>query len=273
LGPATVARPYSKIIYPSGVETGADAQRVTRAPPPLPSRIVQNVGDGDLSEHATTLEVLLTSSMVQASAPTLTRLTRAQRDQWARENLPSRVQVALDTRFGKESLSHSFSSAIAFRHVLLLVFKSDYLSVKAKRTLLRVSPFARKLNWLCRKYDNLDFTSLQNGIPGNLSTPDLIPHLKGLVTACFLHVNFDTLTVVRYIGGQHTVAHRDVPAILAELGRANVDPDVLTDLQQIFTLGAPSFLTPMLRSAISALSSPTGTTRRSPRIFQRHRRR
>jgi hypothetical protein len=143
LGPATVVRPYSKIIYPSGVETGADAQCVTPALPKLPSRIVQNVGDGDLLEHATTLEVPLTSSMIQASAPISTRLTRAQRDQWGRENLPSRVQVALDTHFGKESLLHSFSSAIAFRNVLLLVFKSDYLSVKAKRTLLRVSLFAQ----------------------------------------------------------------------------------------------------------------------------------
>jgi hypothetical protein len=82
---------------------------------------------------------------------------------------------------------------------------------------------------------------LRNGIPANLSTSDLIPHLKGLVTACFLHFNFDTPTVVRYIGGQHTVAHRNVPAILAKLRRDNVDPDVLADLRRIFTLGSPSF--------------------------------
>jgi hypothetical protein len=179
--------------------------------------------------------------MVQASAPSMTRLTRAQREQWARENLPSRVQVALDTPFGKESLSHSFSSAIAFRHVLILVFKSEYLSVRAKRTLLRTSPFALKLNWLCRQYGRLDFTPLPRGIPANLSTPNLIPHLKGLVTACFLHFNFNTPTVVRYIGGQHTAAYRDVPAILAELWRANVDPGVLANLKRNFTLGSPSF--------------------------------
>jgi hypothetical protein len=76
--------------------------------------------------HASANDVPLTLSMVQASAPTSTRLTRAQLDQWARENLPSRAQVALDTPFGKESLSHSLPYAIAYRHVLLLVFKSEY---------------------------------------------------------------------------------------------------------------------------------------------------
>jgi hypothetical protein len=107
--------------------------------------------------------------------------------------------------------------------------------------LLCASLFALKLNWLCRQYGSLDFTPLREGIPANLSTPDLIPHLKGLVTACFLHFNFDTPTVVRYIGGQHTAAHRDVPVNLAELRRANVDPGVLADLERIFTLGSPSF--------------------------------
>jgi hypothetical protein len=125
--------------------------------------------------------------------------------------------------------------------VLLLVFKSEYLSVRAKHILLRALPFALKLNWLCRQYGSLDLPPLQEGISANLSTPNLIPHLKGLVTACFLHFNFAMPRVVRYIDGQHTAAHRNIPAILAELRRANVDPSILADLERIITLGWPSF--------------------------------
>jgi hypothetical protein len=80
------------------------------------------MGAEDLPDaNAYNNDIPLTVYMVQASALTMTRLTCAQRDQWVRENIPSRVPVALDAPFGKESLSHSFSSAVAFRHILLLV--------------------------------------------------------------------------------------------------------------------------------------------------------
>jgi hypothetical protein len=109
------------------------------------------------------------------------------------------------------------------------------------RNLLCALRLARQLSWLQRRYGALDFRSLRDGIPSDLSTPALIAHLQGLVTACFLHYNFDTPTVVRLIGGQHTAAHRDVPAILQELRRAKVDPAVLADLERVFTTGSPAF--------------------------------
>jgi hypothetical protein len=178
--------------------------------------------------------------MVKPST-TVTRLTRAERDQWARDNLPSRVQVALNTPFGKDSITHSFVSAVQFRHILLFISKSGFLSASSERNLLRASPLARRLSWLRKQYEGIDFTSLRDGIPANLRTPELIEHLQRLVTACFLHYNFDTATVVRYIGGQHTAAHRDVPAILRELRRAGVDSDVLADLKRVYTQGSPAY--------------------------------
>jgi hypothetical protein len=177
--------------------------------------------------------------MVRTS--TSARLTRAQRKQWARENLSSCVQVALNTPFGKDSISHSFSAPVQFRHVLLFVFKSGYLSVPACRQLMRASILAPRLNWRRQRYKGLNFTSLRAGVPATLSTPELISHLTSLVTACFLHYNFDTPTVVQSIGGQHTAAHRDVPATLRELRRADVDHDVLANLEQVFTVGPPAY--------------------------------
>jgi hypothetical protein len=68
----------------------------------------------------------------------------------------------------------------------------------------------------------------------------LIATNQSLVTACFLHFNFDTPSVVRCIGGQHIAAHRDVPAIMKELRCAGVDPAVLADLERIYTVGSPA---------------------------------
>lgn len=58
----------------------------------------------------------------------MTALTCPQHDQWAQENLPSHLQVALDTPFGNDSLLHTISMAAEFQHVLLFVFKSDFFT-------------------------------------------------------------------------------------------------------------------------------------------------
>jgi hypothetical protein len=113
------------------------------------------------------------------------------------------VQTALDTPFGKDYISHSFSAAVQLCHVLLLMFKSGYLSVWTSFNFMHALQLARQLNWLCQRYGDLNFPSLPDGIPANLSRSDFIAYLHGLVTACFLHHNFDTPTVVPYIGGQN----------------------------------------------------------------------
>jgi hypothetical protein len=97
---------------------------------------------------------------------------------------------------------------------------------RTKRAFLQVSPFACRLVRLIAWYGTIDFTPLRQGISTNLPTPELIATTPSLVTACFLHFNVDTPSVVRYIGRQHIAAHRDVPAIMKELRCAGVDPAV-----------------------------------------------
>jgi hypothetical protein len=239
LGSTTVVRPYTKIVYPMREATAPSATvsiSRTSTPTQAPAGVAKNLSVA----NASLSEIPLISSLVRTST-NWARLTRAKRDQqWARDNLPSRVQVALNTPFGKDSPSHSFAAAVQLRHVLLFVFKSTHLSVRAGRNLMRASLLARRLHWLCQRHGGLDFRALRDGVPANLTTPDLVARLQGLVTACFLHYNFDTPTVVGYIGGQHRAAHRDFPAILRELRRANVDANVLADLERVFTVGSPA---------------------------------
>jgi hypothetical protein len=90
----------------------------------------RNAGDATTTtEHHP--DIPLESLMVKMSASG-TCLTHAQRDHWARDNLLSRVQVALNTPFGKDCIAHSFLAAVELQHLLLLAFKSSYLSVTEK---------------------------------------------------------------------------------------------------------------------------------------------
>jgi hypothetical protein len=180
-------RPYSKTVYP----TGTINQVVPSAFTTAPSQGNTDVPGIRLGSHPQPAEqalcdIPLTSAMVKESAAT-TRLTCAQRDQWARDNLPSRIQVALATPFGKDSSSHTPSAAIEFRHVLLFIFRSGFLHNRSHQALLDASPLARQLNGVIARYGTLDFTPLRLGIPADLATPDFIVHIKSLVTACFLH--------------------------------------------------------------------------------------
>lgn len=62
-----------------------------------------------------------------------------------------------------------------------------------------------------------------------------------MITAAFLHFDGCAATVVRYIGGPHTAAHRDPDTILATL-RPSVEPAVLSDLERILKYGVPNYI-------------------------------
>jgi hypothetical protein len=138
-------RPYSKTIYATGINRQeAQATKVAMAPAvsALARVLVSETGKLTTTAGQAPYNIPLTSAMVKSTAPT-TRLTCAQRYQWARDNLPSRIQVALATPFGKDSTSHTFSAPVVFRQGLLFIFKSAFLSDHAHRDLLSASPLAR----------------------------------------------------------------------------------------------------------------------------------
>jgi hypothetical protein len=63
------------------------------------------------------------------------KLTTQKLEAFATAKLPTSVQIQLSQTFGKDSVSQSFYSQKCFRHVLLPVLKSGYLSCKATKQL------------------------------------------------------------------------------------------------------------------------------------------
>jgi hypothetical protein len=63
-------------------------------------------------------------------------------------------------------------------------------------------------------------------------------HVK-MATAALLHFNYDVATMVQYIGGPHVGAHRNVPAILADL-QLSLTPEIFNQVQRLYTVGSPA---------------------------------
>jgi hypothetical protein len=60
-----------------------------------------------------------------------------------------------------------------------------------------------------------------------------------MTSACLLNFNGDVATVVRWIGGPHTVANTKPTETLEKLKNI-IDPDIWSDLERILISGAPA---------------------------------
>ena len=91
-----------------------------------------------------------------------------------KDSLPTRVQVTLDQKFGKDNLNQSFTADVCFRHILLPLFKSNLLSPREQGMLVRASKPANVLRSLLSEHSDIDFSpceaSTQTGTQSLAST-------------------------------------------------------------------------------------------------------
>ena len=149
------------------------------------------------------------------------------------------MQTQLNQTFGKDNLSQSFYAEKCFRHVLLPVLKSGFLSRQTTKYLERASFRARQLQQLRKRYASVDFRPLQGFQNDWESTTTIREDWKTMTSACVLHFNGDIATVVRWIGGSHTNNHLNVEATLTKL-EPIIDPITWNDLSRILRSGAPA---------------------------------
>jgi hypothetical protein len=163
--------------------------------------------------------------------------TKAQREAFAQSHLPSRVQLELDQPFGKNTKTQWFTSDVRLRHTFVYIFPflDPFDRIKIQKASYRAFQFAQILE----EYDNVDFLSLRGFDPDWKSRKELSAERQAMTTACFLHYKLDTPSVVRWIGGPHVAAHRNVDLVLARL-RISVAPAVLKDLERILRFGSPA---------------------------------
>jgi hypothetical protein len=160
-------------------------------------------------------------------------LTTKIKDTFIREHLPTRVQIALEQPFGKDTLTQSFYSEVTFRHTIPYLYNLGWLPKKDRSNLERACSLAKQYAILWKRYRHTDFRSAR-GFWKNWQNKDQLDFArKDMITACFLHYFCDTPTVMRYLGGPYVSAHRDTEAILATL-QPVLDPPVFIELARAY---------------------------------------
>jgi hypothetical protein len=230
--PSTPVDPNSRLSLCPGPQHTADDDLPPRESECLRS-LLSPPRPPDAQNNSTTI------ALEPSTARSPQRCNASHLDTFARTFLPTSVQVQLQQNFGKDSLSQSFSSEKCFRHILLPVLKSGFISRNNIKQLERASFRVRQLQQLRKKYSAVDFRPLQ-GFQSNWDDVTTIREdWKTMTSACLLHFDGDVSTVVRWIGGPHTNAHLDVPTILEKL-RPILDNDIWSDLRRILLVGAPA---------------------------------
>jgi hypothetical protein len=114
------------------------------------------------SVPATTINLVDSTSLSPSIPPSDTWsngvLTSARLDNFASRILPLPVQAHLAQPFGKDSNRHSFTSEKCFRHILLPLFKSKFLSCRSTKNLEKASRRARQFQLLRKRYRNVNFS-------------------------------------------------------------------------------------------------------------------
>jgi hypothetical protein len=182
------------------------------------------------------------NSQVTLSRSVTKSMTKHQREVWAQVTLPTAVQLQLDEPYGKDTRSQSFTSEIRFRHTLIFLLKSGFLDVLDRQNLSSPPAFpkAALLYNLLQDHLNVDFLRLKSPIPSTLSAPAMMHQWGRMFTACLLYYNLDIATAIRFCGGAHTGTHRQWPQILQLLRQADVEKQVVSDLERVFVFGCPN---------------------------------
>ena len=154
--------------------------------------------------------------------------------------LPTRVQAKLNQPFGKDNLVQCFSSEACLRLVLLPLYKSAFLLREPEwSAFAAASPMVAEFLSLVDDHATVDFRPLR-GFDANWETAtEINPNRVRMATAALLHFDGDVADLVRWIGGTHVGAHRDISATLAYL-RGKISSHLCCTLERIWRHGAPT---------------------------------
>jgi len=86
----------------------------------------------------------------------------------------------------------------------------------------------------------IDFSPLRSPTKG-FELQKYIPTTKRfLMLALALHYDLDIPSMIRYLSGNYTKSHVDVPSIISTLRHFDVPPSIIHDVHRIYVQGSPS---------------------------------
>ena len=173
--------------------------------------------------------------------PTVRNTTTAREREAFTASLPTRVQVKLDQKFGKEinSRSQCFKSQANVRHILIPLYKSGFLErIPDWKSFAVAFHLVKMFLELWDEHRCIDPRRIQGFQPDWQRQTDIDDDRVRMATAALLHFDGDIADTTRWIGGPHVGAHRDVPGTILYL-RGKIDDKTLNTLEQSWKHGVP----------------------------------
>jgi hypothetical protein len=154
--------------------------------------------------------------------------------------LPTPVQLKLNQQFGKDNNLQCFKSEACLSHVLLPLYSSKMMTENEWKRFSGISKMAKTVLELLEEHASIDFRPIQGFQRDWREATAIDDDRTRMATAALLHYQGDMASVVRWIGGPHVAAHRDVDATLAFLA-GKIDQVTYDHLERIWRTGVPAF--------------------------------
>ena len=113
------------------------------------------------------------------------------------------------------------------------------MSVEDEKNIGHSHPLYKHLHKMIHWSKNIDFESIKSHIPNYQDQKSIDPNRVKLFVAALLHYDMDIPTLIRYLGGNYTGDYRDTDYTIKILKESNCDPQIISDLEKILTLGCP----------------------------------
>jgi hypothetical protein len=123
---------------------------------------------------------------------------------------PSKYDVYKNSKFGKVSRDHSFTSEASFEQILIFLLKSKYLPDKDKNNVLDTHFLFRHLNKMIDWSKNIDIMDLKQQIKNYSNQEKIDPNRIKKILAASLKYNLSIPTLIRFLDGNYTGEYRDV---------------------------------------------------------------
>ena len=228
------------------VATTASATRPATSEPPqedAPMLDAAEEATGSLVAHRPTQETQVVRSTVNTRAPGAPRLTKSMNSEYFnRSKISTAYALQKEQNFGKDTVNQSFTCDKSFLHVVLFLCESKLLIKEDLKRIWILIPATRRLwrDWKqSRKVTTEEFESLRKPSPNWQNQERIDDKRVALRLSLLLHLKLDLAAVQRYLGGQHTAAHRDPDVILPQV-QGLVSEKVFNDVERIMRFGAPA---------------------------------
>ena len=90
-----------------------------------------------------------------------TKMSKTEREAWFAKHIPTPIQLLLNQPFGKANHKQTFYSEVTLRHVVPHLYRSGFLSNRAKKSFEAGFYPAKTYSQLWRRYRPIDFRPLQ----------------------------------------------------------------------------------------------------------------